>query len=161
MKHLLICSAILCGLLHFQWRMFRRSIQIMSMQNICGCIKFCQRWVEVWISVFFPFCFPILVDEGVRIQMSIKWVIISPPEKWHLNGVSLAGRWWPNIECWLGSFVIFQGTRTSIVKKLYIVCVFFRGVQTPCPPLDPRMGNRPNWHLTLKSHNNIMTWNGQ
>ena len=23
-----------------------------------------------------------------------------------LNGVSLAGRWWPNIECWLCSFVV-------------------------------------------------------
>ena len=26
-----------------------------------------------------------------------------------LKCVSLAGRWWPNIECWLGSFGIFQG----------------------------------------------------
>ena len=27
----------------------------------------------------------------------------------HFNGVSLAGGWWPNINCWLGSLVIFQG----------------------------------------------------
>ena len=35
-------------------------------------------------------------------------VIIGPPAKHHLNGVSLACRWWPNIECWLGSFVILK-----------------------------------------------------
>ena len=29
-----------------------------------------------------------------------KWAIIGPPAKRHLNGVSLAGRWWwPTIEC--------------------------------------------------------------
>ena len=33
----------------------------------------------------------------------------------------------------LGSFVIFQGIRTSIAKKPYIFR-FFWGVQTPCPP---------------------------
>ena len=27
----------------------------------------------------------------------------------HLNGVSLACRSWPNIECWLGSFCDFSG----------------------------------------------------
>ena len=34
--------------------------------------------------------------------------------------VSLVGRWWPNIECLLGSFVILQGIKTSIAKKPYI-----------------------------------------
>ena len=37
----------------------------------------------------------------------------------YLEGVSLAGRCWSNIECWLASFVIFQGIRTSIAKKPY------------------------------------------
>ena len=41
--------------------------------------------------------------------------------------VSLACRCWPNIECWLGGFVIFQGIRTSIAKKPYIFVIFFRG----------------------------------
>ena len=36
-----------------------------------------------------------------------------------VNGVSLAGRRWPNIECWLGSFVIFQRIWIRIVKKPY------------------------------------------
>ena len=43
-----------------------------------------------------------------------------------------------NIECWLGSFVIFQGIRTSIAKKPYIF-VIFRGFGPPVFPLDPPM----------------------
>ena len=30
-------------------------------------------------------------------------------------------------KCWLGSFVIFQGTRTSIAKKPYIFVIFQGG----------------------------------
>ena len=44
-----------------------------------------------------------------------------------LNGVSLAGRWWPNIECWLGSFVIFHRIWTSISKKPQSLVIFQRG----------------------------------
>ena len=47
-----------------------------------------------------------------------------------IYGVSLADRWWPDIECWLGSFVIFQGIRTSIAKK-HITLWFFRGWRSP------------------------------
>ena len=43
------------------------------------------------------------------------------------------GRWWPNIECWLGSFVFVQEIRTSIAKKPYIF-VIFQGGPDPCPP---------------------------
>ena len=64
-----------------------------------------------------------LVDEG----REDKWAIIGPPVKCHLNGVSLAGRCWPKIEYWLGSFLIFQGIKTSIAKKPYIF-VIFQGV---------------------------------
>ena len=47
---------------------------------------------------------------------------------------SFKSRWWPNIECCLGSFVIFQGIRTSIAKEPYIFVI-------TCPPLplDPHM----------------------
>ena len=47
-----------------------------------------------------------------------------------------------NIEGWLGSFVIFQGIRSSIANKPYIFVIFQRGgggVRTPFPPLDPPM----------------------
>ena len=64
-----------------------------------------------------------------------KRAIIGPLAKRHLNGVSLACRCWPNIECWLGSFVIFQRIRTSIAKNPYILCSF-RGGGGP-DPLSP------------------------
>ena len=41
----------------------------------------------------------------------------------------------PNIECWLGSFFIFQGVRTSIAKKTYIF-VIFRWRAVDCPTLN-------------------------
>ena len=54
------------------------------------------------------------------------------------NGVSLPCHWWPNIECVLGSFVIFQGILTSIAKKPYILVNFQGGGPDLClPPLDP------------------------
>ena len=63
----------------------------------------------------------------------IAYIHHGPPAKRHLNGVSLAGQLWPNIECWFGSFVIFQGILTSIVKKPYIFVIFSEGVKTSCP----------------------------
>ena len=65
-------------------------------------------------------------DRGSK--YSFNWAIIGPPTKRHWNGVSLADRWWPNIECWL-----FEGIRTSIAKKLYIF-YFSGGSGPPVPP---------------------------
>ena len=78
-----------------------------------------------------------------------KWPIIDPPAKHHLNGF----RWradhrWPNIECWLGSFIDFSGDPdTTIAKKPYIFVIFLGcRVQTPWPhhPLWIRA-----WYLSL------------
>ena len=53
--------------------------------------------------------------------------------------MSLAWRSWPNIECLLDSFVIFQGFQASIAKQHYI-CMIFQGALDPLStPLDPRM----------------------
>ena len=50
------------------------------------------------------FFFFFSVDERRGLEYHYKRAIIGPPGKRHLNGVSLAGRWWPNIEfSWLGS----------------------------------------------------------
>ena len=61
----------------------------------------------------------------------------------------------PNIECWLGIFVIFQGIWTSNAKKPYNLW-FFRGegVGPPVPPLDPHMqlGFLQNHEAHIKSH---------
>ena len=98
----------------------------------------------------------VLVDEGDRgSKYRYKWAIIGPTAKRHLNGVSLAGRWWPDIKFWLGSFVIFQGAGTSIAKKPYMF-VIFQGVWTPCPPLDPPMNFTPNLVGVELLH--IMVW---
>ena len=74
-----------------------------------GARKFCQRGSK-FDNVFFFFFFFFELMRGYRIQIPrvYKRAIIRPPAKHHLNGVLLAGRGWPNIECWLGSFVIFQ-----------------------------------------------------
>ena len=54
----------------------------------------------------------------------------SPPRQ--RNAISLESRWCPNIECWLGSLVIFQGIQTSMAKKPYSFVILL-------PPLDPHM----------------------
>ena len=62
--------------------------------------------------------------------------------------IPLDVRSWPSliyIGCWLGSFVIFQGTLTSIVKESYSFVILLgvgvvgAGVDSPPPPLDLRM----------------------
>ena len=81
---------------------------------------------------------------GKKIQIALKAGHHRPASETPLDGVSLAGRWWPNIKCWLGSFVIFQGVRTSIARKPYIF-VIFQGGGGSGPPvphptlLDPHM----------------------
>ena len=68
--------------------------------------------------------------EGGWIQIPLKTGHQGPTSEMPLNGVTLACRWWPNIENWLGSFVIFQGIWTSIAKKPYILW-FFDGWGVP------------------------------
>ena len=50
----------------------------------------------------------------------------------------------PNIECWLSSFVIFQGIRTSLAKKTYIFVIFQKGALTTCPPSGSAHADRLN-----------------
>ena len=72
--------------------------------------------------------------------------IIGQPGKRHLNGVTLAGRWWPNVECWPGSFVIFQGIRTSIANKSYIFVIFQAGSRTLPPSGSVHYSIGPGLH---------------
>ena len=83
-----------------------------------GSRKFCERGSRFFFSWW--------GDRGSKYHY--KWAIIGPPAKRHLNGVSLAGRWWP--KHWM--HVIFQWIRTSIAKKPYIFVIFQGGL---CPPL--------------------------
>ena len=70
-----------------------------------------------------------------RIQIPLKRAAIGQPAKRHLNGGSLAGRWWHNnnIECLLGSCVFIPGTQTSIDKEPYSF-VIFQGGPNPMSP---------------------------
>ena len=49
--------------------------------------------------------------------------LIGPQPERHLNGTSLSRRCWPNIECWLGSFLSFQEIQTNIARKAYIFVI--------------------------------------
>ena len=69
-----------------------------------------------------------------------------PTLKWASSARSLAGQWWHNIECRLGSFVIFQGIRTSIAKKPYMNVIFQGcavGSGTPATTPPPPSGSAP------------------
>ena len=85
-------------------------------------------------NIFFLLFFLFLVDGMERgSKCHYKWAIIGPPAKRHWNGGSLACRYWPTIECWLGSLVIFRGSRSKLLgNSIFLWC--FRGVRTPCPP---------------------------
>ena len=88
--------------------------------------KFCQG---VFLSFF-------LADEEIE---NPNTTINGPSSARQRNTIQMAGRWLPNIEWWLCSFVIFQGILTSIAFKetLYFLW-FFEGGQNPLspPPLD-------------------------
>ena len=76
---------------------------------------------------------------GGRVQIHYKQAIIGPP----LNGVSLSCRWCANIECWLGSFVIFRDPDQYCLEILYICDLQGggggSGSLSPLAPLHPRM----------------------
>ena len=102
-----------------------------------GSRKLCQRGSNS-DNVFFFF-----LMRGKRIQISLQ-----AGHHRRLNGVSLAGRWWPNIECWLCSFVIFQGIQTSIAKKPYIFVIFqVEGSGPPAPSGSAHVSLHCIWRL--------------
>ena len=112
-------------------------------------VKFCQRGsnsdnVFFFVVFFFSF-FSSWRENGSKVPLRAGHH--RPTSETPLNGVSLACRWWPNIEFWLGSFVIFQGIWASIAKKP-IFLWFFTGVSgphAPPPPLDPPMTLQIIW----------------
>ena len=71
-------------------------------------------WIQKVLSVgtnffFFHLCgfFKLIREERVQISQI-------PLNK---KRASLTGQLWPNIECWPGCFVIFQGIWVSIAKE--------------------------------------------
>ena len=79
-----------------------------------------------------------------------------------LNGVLLAlCWWWPNIDCWLDSFVIFQVIWTSIAKQRDIF-VIFQGGPDPlslfwiCPCAPPER-LKAKVHIFIRKNNRKCT----
>ena len=76
---------------------------------MCESRQFCQRGSNSTLKTFF---FPSVILVRIQIPLKVGTIIMG---------------------CWRGSFVIFQGIRTSIAKKNYIFMVF-QGVPDPLPP---------------------------
>ena len=55
--------------------------------------------------------------KGERIRISLKAVHHRPASETPLNGVSLACRRWPNVECWLGSLRNFGGSGPVLLRN--------------------------------------------
>ena len=90
-----------------------------------------------------------------RIQITQKAGHHRPASETHLNGVSLACRWWPNVECWLGNFENFRGSGPVLLRNS-IFLWFFRwgwGVRTPCPPSGSAHGTGLCLHLLRYTEN--------
>ena len=87
-----------------------------------GSREFCHRGSK--FEVFFCFGW----GEGGS-KYTFKWATIGPPAKRHLNGILLACRWWPNIEC----FMICQGIRTWIAKTPIFLWFSGVGADPPVP----------------------------
>ena len=102
--------------------------------------KVLQEGVHLWWEFFVVVIFSCWGEEGSKYHH--KRVNIVLPAKRHLNGVSQACGCWPNIKCWLGSFVIFQRIRTSIAKKPYIFVIFQVGSGPPDTPPPPHLWKR-------------------
>ena len=97
-----------------------------------GSRKFCQGRSNFDEFFFVFFCFITWWgEEGSKYHF--KRAINGPPAKRHLNGVSLAGRWWPNIECWIVSFFILRGSGPVLLRNP-IFLYFFRGGRDPLSP---------------------------
>ena len=99
-----------------------------------GSRKFCQRGSN-FDSDFFKF-----EDERKDPNSTFRGPSLFHQQNAIYMTFLLACQWWPNIECWLCSFVIFQGIETSIAKKPCSSVIFQGGGLDPYPlPLDPRM----------------------
>ena len=112
--------------------------------------KVLSEGVQLW-QVFFLVWWG---EEGSKYHS--KRTIISPPAKRHLNGVSLACRWWLYIECGLGSVLFLRGSGLVLLRNP-IFLWFFRGDLDPrSPPLDPHMSQtyvhdaNTTWYILIQ-----------
>ena len=119
-----------------------------------GSRKFCQRGSNsATLTTFFFFSFfkrredPNITKIGPSSapqRNAVYRAIVGPPAKRHLNGVWLGCRWWPNVECWLGSFENFRGSGPVLLR--YSLFLWFSGPPDPCPAWDwPMYTENPSY----------------
>ena len=116
------------GPYYSRWALYKSHARV---QNVLS------EGVQLWQRFFFLFSSFLLFLSRWReggSKYHYKRAIIGLPAKRHLNGVSLACRWWPNIKCWLGSFKIFRGSGPVLLRNP-IYFLIFQGGPDPCPPL--------------------------
>ena len=132
-----------------------------------GSRKFCQRGSIFDNGFFLSFFFFFLEGRDDPNKYHYKRALIGLPAKRHLNGVSLACRLWPKIECWYGSLWFFNGSGPVLLRNP-IFLWFYRAVgPDPLhhPPLNPPifggLGQWRRFHLirqrTRVLHSN-RTW---
>ena len=134
---------------------FYRIPKCLNWWNIISWIPFGSDLDPNSDNVFFPSFF-----KGERIQISLKAGHHRPASEAPLNGISLACRCWPNVECWLVSFENFRGSGSVLLRNPYFCDFpvggggFGGGPDPPVPPLDPRMGpdNVYTYWDILKTH---------
>ena len=93
----------------------------LNWRNILSWIPFGSYVDPISDNVFSSF---FLREKGSKYHW--KQAIIGPASETSLNGISLACRWWPNVECWLGSFENFRGS-VPVLLWNSIFLWFFRG----------------------------------
>ena len=109
---------------------FYRIPKCLNWRNILSWIPFGSDLDPNSNNVFFFFF------KGERIQISPKAGHHRPASETPFHGVSLACRWWPNVECWLGCSENFRG----------FDLVLLRGPD-PCPPSGSALGTGQCIHL--------------
>ena len=125
----------------------RVHMRIIYLSNQARIQKVLPEGVQLWQRFFFLFFF----WWGERLfKKHLKWAIIGPPAKRHLNSILLTGtdQWWPNIEFWLCSFVIFSGSG-PVLRRNPIFLWFFRGESGPPAPLWIRAWATKFWYSGL------------
>ena len=102
----------------------------LDLQSMRGSRKFCQSGPT--LTRFYLF-FKLMRREMIQIPL-----LADHQRPASETPFRLAGRWWPNIECWIGSIVILRGSGPVLLRKEPYIFVIFQGggggVRTPCPP---------------------------
>ena len=109
------------------WVSVQQSIRAYRrLRSACASVQSDQSWIGA-LSCAVPEC---LVKRGQTLNFFFSLWGEDPSTT---MSVSLACRWWPNIECWLSSYsAIFQGIRSCDARKPYIF--FFRRGPDLLPP---------------------------